>query len=69
MVEDAALVSRREFFCAADAAAILGFSASVFAKRPACGDVDTCREQGQKKFDEAEKEKGDMVRLGNGVSY
>ena len=39
------------------------------AKRPACGDIETCRERGQAKFDAAEAERGPIVRLGNGVNY
>ena len=37
------------------------------AKRPACGDIETCREQGQKKFEASEEAKGPIVRLGSGV--
>ena len=42
---------------------------SARAKRPACGDIDSCRALGQAKFDAAEAERGPIVRLGNGVSY
>mmetsp|Transcript_56989 Transcript_56989/g.185205 ORF Transcript_56989/g.185205 Transcript_56989/m.185205 type:complete len:289 (+) Transcript_56989:51-917(+) len=39
------------------------------AERPACGNIDECREVGDRKFAEADREKGPIVRLGQGVRY
>lgn len=70
MREDTSSVSRRDILGGSASAFLAVTSAMpVYAKRPACGDVDSCREMGDKKFYEAEKEKGKIVRLGNGVSY
>ena len=38
-------------------------------KRPACGDVETCAELGEKRFQAAEAEKGAIVKLDGGVRY
>ena len=55
-MNDMASLSRRDLLEVSAVSVVFGLTASpVSAKRPACGDVDSCREQGDKKFNEAEK--------------
>ena len=42
---------------------------AIAAKRPACGDIETCRELGNAAFEAKETARGPVVRLGQGVSY
>jgi|TARA_B100000524_G_scaffold26384_1_gene13175 hypothetical protein len=78
------LASRRDLLRGA-AAAFAGTGASIVTtgavstaaaaappkpgQRASCGDIESCREAGERRFNELEEARGPVVRLGEGVSY